>query len=217
MFWLWSDYDLSDELWDKFKIRDVKLKKQMGLYEIKNIDNANICTIAVNPKEYLEKLKNRLINKKHKGVRQDTQGMKFESYTERINVLKEIGSEKNKKKLVQKRQQVKNTERKMTSVNKVQYFSGGIVSLLFGHPTLSSLWDFKKSYPKIHIVIEKEKERLLKLEEQIVAKNERLRVLRSIFSQPISYYKLNGNTRVSHKDKIDFITTFHYTLNSKWL
>ena len=71
----------------------MKLKKQMGLYEIENIDNANICTIAVNPKEYFEKLKNRLINKKHKGVRRDTPGMNFESYAERINVLKEIGSE----------------------------------------------------------------------------------------------------------------------------
>ena len=74
MFWLWSDYDLSDEFWDKFKIRDVKLKKQMGLYEIENISNANICTIAVNPKEYLEKLKTRLINKTHKGVRQVRKG-----------------------------------------------------------------------------------------------------------------------------------------------
>ena len=69
----------------------------MGLYEIENIGNANICTIAVNPKEYLEKLKNRFINKKHKGVRQDTPEMKFESYSERINVLKEISSEKKKK------------------------------------------------------------------------------------------------------------------------
>ena len=76
----------------------MKLKKQMGLYEIENIDNANICTIAVNPKEYFEKLKNRLINKKHKGVRRDTPGMNFESYAERINVLKEIGNEKNEKK-----------------------------------------------------------------------------------------------------------------------
>ena len=111
----------------------------MGLYEIENIGNANICTIAVNPKEYLEKLKNRFINKKHKGVRKDTPEIKFESYSEIINVLKEISSEKKKKKLVQKRRQVKNTERKMASVNKVQYFSGGIVSLLFGHPTLSYL------------------------------------------------------------------------------
>ena len=74
----------------------MKLKKQTGLYEIENIGNANICTIAVNPKEYLEKLKNRFINKNHKGVRQDTPEMKFESYSERINVLKEISSEKKK-------------------------------------------------------------------------------------------------------------------------
>ena len=87
----------------------------------------------------------------------------------------------------------------------------------FGHPTLSSLRDFKKSYPKIHTVIEREKERLLKLENQIVAKSERLRVLRSIFSQPIIYYKPNGNTRVNHKDTIDFTTTRDFILNSKWL
>lgn len=118
--------------------------------------------------------------------------------------------------------QVKNTEMKMTSVNKVQfaglndkryYFSGGIVYLPFGHWTLSSLRDLKKSYPKIHT----EKERLLKLESQNVTKNKRLTVLRSIFSQPITYYKLNGNTRVNHKDKIDFTTTRDYILNSKWL
>ena len=69
----------------------------MGLYQIENIDNANICTIAVNPKEYIEKLKNRSINKRHKEVRQDTPGMNFESYAERTNVPKEIGSEKNEK------------------------------------------------------------------------------------------------------------------------
>ena len=85
----------------------------------------------------------------------------------------------------------------------------------FGHPALSSLRDFKKSYPKIHIVIKREKERLLKLENQIVAKNEMFRVLRSIFSQPITYYKPNGNTRVNYKDTIDFTTTRDYILNSK--
>ena len=82
--------------------------------------------------------------------------------------------------------QVKNTEMKMATVNKVQFaslndkryhFSCGIVSLSFGHPTLSSLRNFKKSYPKNNTIIEKEKERLLKLENQIVAKNERLRAL----------------------------------------
>ena len=47
-------------------------RKVMGLYEIENIDNANICTIAVNPNEYFEKLKNRSINKRDKGIRYDT-------------------------------------------------------------------------------------------------------------------------------------------------
>ena len=58
----------------------------------------------------------------------------------------------------------------------------------------------------------KEKERLLKLENQIVAKNERLRVLRSIFSQPITYYKLSSNTGVNDKDKTGFTTTRDYIL-----
>ena len=52
----------------------------MGLYEIESINNENICTIAVNPKEYFETFKNKKINKKHKGVRTDTQGMDFERY-----------------------------------------------------------------------------------------------------------------------------------------
>ena len=61
----------------------------MGLSEIENIDNQNICTIAVNPKEYFEKFKNRKINKKHKGVRRDTPVMYFESYAMRVNTLTE--------------------------------------------------------------------------------------------------------------------------------
>ena len=84
---------------------------------------------------------------------------------------------------------------KMTSVKKVQftslndkryYFSGGIVSLPFGPPTLSSIRNLNKSYPKTHSVIKKERGRLLKLKNQIVAKSERPRVLRSISSQPIT-------------------------------
>ena len=36
-------------------MRNEKVKKQVGLYEIENIDNSNIGTNAVNPNEYLEK------------------------------------------------------------------------------------------------------------------------------------------------------------------
>ena len=106
--------------------------------------------------------------------------MNFESYTERINTLCNIDSERAQKKLVQKRLQVQNNEMKMTSVNKVQfaslndkryYFSDEIVSLPFGHPLLSELRELKKSYLKIHTVIEKEKDILLKLENQAVARD----------------------------------------------
>ena len=143
----------------------------MGFCEIDKIDNGNICIIAVNPREYSEKLKNKSINKKHKGVRRDTVGMNFESYAERINTLRNTDSERAQQKLVQKRLQVKNTEMKITSINKVQvtnlndkryYFLHGIVYLTLGHPLLSELHELKKSYPKIYTVSEKEKRQIIK-------------------------------------------------------
>ena len=47
--------------------------------------------------------------------------MNFESYTERIKVLRQVDSECTNKKMIQKRLQVKNTEMKMTSVSKVKF------------------------------------------------------------------------------------------------
>ena len=44
-------------------MRNENVKKQMRLYEIENISNANICTTAVNPKEYFEKFKNGTLTK----------------------------------------------------------------------------------------------------------------------------------------------------------
>ena len=64
--------DVSDEFWKQFDMYDFNTKKVMGLYEVENIDNQNICTIAINRKEYFEKFKNKKINKKHKGVRRYT-------------------------------------------------------------------------------------------------------------------------------------------------
>ena len=141
----------------------------MGLFEIENIDNQNICTIVVNPKVYFEKFKNRAINKKHKGVRRDTPGMNFESYAARIKNLRDdltFDGGKKEVKIIQKRLQVKNTNMTMTSVNKVKfaslndkryYFSDGIVSLPFGHPSLNAVREYKKSFSNIHTVIAKEK------------------------------------------------------------
>ena len=74
----------------------------------------------------------------------------------------------------------------MTSINKVKfaslndkryYGSDGIVSLPFGHPLLNEVREYKKSLPKIHTVIEQEKDNILFLENKAFAKNERLRLL----------------------------------------
>ena len=217
--------DLSDEFWKQFEIYNANTKKVMGLYEIENIDNQNICMIAVNPKDYFEKFKNRKINKKHKGVRKDTQGMNFESYAMRINMLRESDDKKEEKKIVQKRLQVKNTNMTMTSVNKVQfarlnnkryYFSDGIFSLPFGHPSLNKVREYKKSLPKIHTVIQKEKDEILKSENAVVNNNERLRIFWSILSQAITYYNLKTNKHF-FANKFDYTTTRDYILNSKWL
>ena len=111
----------------------------------------------------------------------------------------------------------------MTSVKKVQfaslndkryYFSDGIVSLPFGHPWLSGVRDYKKSLPKIHTIIEKEKNKRLQLENKAINNNERLSILRSIFSQPITYYNLKNNNRYYAK-KLDYKTTRDYLLNSR--
>ena len=218
--------DVSDPFRKKFEMHNSKTKKEMGLYETESVDNPNICTIAINPKEYFEKFRNRNINKKHKGVRRDAPGMSFESYDSRIAPRRSIDCKKTEqKKIVQKRLQVKNTNMVMTSVNKVQfaslndkryYFSDGILSLPYGHPLLKEVRDYKKSLAKIHTVIEKEKDKLLQLENRAVTRNERLRILRSIFAQPITYYRLNSNIRLS-TTKTDLTPTRSYILNSMWL
>ena len=69
----------------------INREKQFGLYEIENIYNPNILTIAINPKEYFEKYKDYSINKKHKDVKkkQKKLGMNFEAYSERLATLHE--------------------------------------------------------------------------------------------------------------------------------
>ena len=43
--------DLSAESYEKFNCCNTKLQKQVGLFEIENIDKPNVITIALNPKE----------------------------------------------------------------------------------------------------------------------------------------------------------------------
>ena len=53
-----SRLDVSDNFWVQYGVPRKELKKQVGLYEAENINNAYILAIAVNPKEYFEKYKN---------------------------------------------------------------------------------------------------------------------------------------------------------------
>ena len=55
--------DLSDDFWEQFGIQDRKLKKQVGLFEIENINKPNVITIALNSKEYYERFDDHSDNK----------------------------------------------------------------------------------------------------------------------------------------------------------
>ena len=101
--------------------------------------------------------------------------------------------------------------------NKRYYFLGGIVSLPCGHPLLSKICQIKNTYPKIHKVIKQERNNLLELENEAVAKREWLRILRSIYPQPITYYNLDSNVKVNQKGSFNFTTTHDYIISSKWL
>ena len=115
---------------------------------------------------------------------------------------------------------------KMMPVNKVKfarlndkryYFSDGIVSLPFGHILLEKTREYKKQLPKIHEQIDKEKNTILKLENDAVMQNERLRILRCIFSQPLVYFDLHSHEPVEFKRAFKYATTKDYVLNSYWL
>ena len=219
--------DVSDEYWKQFNVYNANTKKQMGLFEIEHIDNPNVCTVAVNPKEYFEKFKNKDINKKHKGVRKGTQGMLFENYANQIKRLRyDLDISPSVERIKQKRFEVRNTNMKMTTVNKVKfarlndkryYFSDGIVSLPFGHILLEKARQYKKQLTKIHQQIDNEKDAILQLENEAVMQNERLRILRCIFSQPLVYFDLHSHQLTEVKRAFKFATTKDYILNSHWL
>ena len=61
--------DLSADYFVQFNCQNQKLRKQVGLFEIENIDKPNIIIIALNPKEYYERFNNHSDNKKHKGLK----------------------------------------------------------------------------------------------------------------------------------------------------
>ena len=108
--------------------------------------------------------------------------MTIESYAERISSLRQLDTKPEKKiVIIRKRLQVKNINMIMTYANKVKFASlndkryngsNSIVLLPFGDPVLNELREYKKSLPKIHTVIEQEKDKFLFLENKAFAKND---------------------------------------------
>ena len=115
--------------------------------EIESIDNPNIVTIPLNPKECFEKYRDKSLNKKHKGLKKDTPGLQFEDYANRLMSLNDFTNQKVKN-ILQNRFQIKNIKMRMQSLSnrkfarlndKRFYFYGSIASLPFGHPLLEKL------------------------------------------------------------------------------
>ena len=199
--------DRLDEFFDKFFCRNKSTKKKVGLCEVESIDNANLVTIAVNPKEYIEIFKNKDLNKKHKGIKKNTQGMNFETFATRIMDVREYTySHKKAQSLKQTRLQLKNTDMRMLEQYKTQfaalndkryYLTDGITSLPYGHFLLAELDKKKENYKKIQNVLFKIKDELIRQECTAIKKCERIRVLRSILYQIPTYYKLDSIKRPS--------------------
>ena len=145
------------------------MKKQVGLFEIESINKANVLTVALNPKEYYERLEDHPDNKKHKGLKKSSRSMDFDSYSSRLADLNEFSKKKFKKpkKIQQKRFQIINESVQMKAVSKVQfgqlnnkrfYFSNGLMSLPCGHPCLK---DLRKEKQKIGPFIKQNKKKIL--------------------------------------------------------
>ena len=107
-------------------------------------------TLAVNPKEYFEYFESEKCNKKHKGIKKEAKGMEYQNYAERIKPLIDFKTYKKPKPDIKSiaRNSVKKGEmttylsrkNKFSQLNdKRFYFPNAIISLPFGHLTLSKI------------------------------------------------------------------------------
>ena len=106
--------------------------------------------------------------KKHKGLKMSTRDMDFDSYSERLADLNKFSTEfsRKPKKIQQKRFQIINEYMQMEAASKVQfgrlndkrfYFSNGIMSLPYEHPSLENLRKEKQKYMSIQKSIQEKK------------------------------------------------------------
>ena len=126
--------DLSNEFFEQFDKRNVTVRKQVGLYEFENIENGIVCSLCVNPKEYLEVygvLFN--INKKHKGVKRGMLAEARESTNRFSKKQKQTRFENKKGNMIM----VTVEKAKFGQLNDKRYvLPDGISSLPYGHKDL---------------------------------------------------------------------------------
>ena len=122
------------------------------MYKVEGIDNPNLVTITVNPKEYFEKYKGKNLNENHKGLKKETSGMHSEAYANGVMTLNDFANPKVKR-IQQNRFQIKNNKMTMQVISKSRfaglndkrlYFCDSIFSMPFGHSLLEKLRKGKK-------------------------------------------------------------------------
>ena len=216
--------DLSHDFWERFGVQDKKLKKQVGLFEVENIEVANIITIAINPKEYREEFENRSSNKKHKGIKRGTSGMDFASYCSKLCDIMEYFEavcKKKSKKIKQKRFQVVNDTMRMKTVEKIQfgqlndkrfYFPNGILSLPYGHFQMKEVREQRAKEKAIHKSVKNKKMEFIKHENSIINKNKRLSVFYQIISGKPSIYMIDDQKIEKHFE----LSTKEYIEKQYW-
>ena len=198
--------DLSAEFYKQFNCRDKNLRKQVGFFEIENIDKPNVITVALNPEEYYERFSVHSDNKKHKGLKKLTPDMDFDSYSNRLSGLTEYCNEHlNKVSRIQQIEQSINESMQMKSISKVKfgqlndkrlYFSNEIVSLPYGHPYLENLRKHKDKYRSIYKVVQSKKDKFLKEDSEVIENIPVLNILKQIFGQVPILYELNSHTKL---------------------
>ena len=152
---IYKRFDSLHPLWKIFDARKENKRKKLGYYEIGNIDNPCILTLAVNPKEYLELFIDKKLNEKHKGIKKGSTGLGFENFRNRITSPVNFDTFKKPPHDTQKvsRLTVVNGEMIRTTVTKNEfsqlshkrfYLLNGVVSLPFHHPCLAEIVKFKR-------------------------------------------------------------------------
>ena len=219
-------FDKSDKFWEQFGVHKPENQKDLGLYEVESINDPCLVTLATNPKEYLEYFRSESINKKHKAIKKGAVGMDYENFAERIKPLFHFDTyvkpkaDKTSVGRISVKKGVMTTYRitksKFTQLNdKRLSFPNAVLSLPFGHQALNEIDEYKKNQgQRIEKYFLKEKEHLLKLEQEALKKWARLDYLDNILVQSFKVANHNNINRYLYNKHEQSVLDF--ILNAAW-